>query len=268
MTQAPVRSCLDARRIALGTVASTNDEARARLDRIFRPTWITAERQTAGRGRRGRRWNSSAGNFFATLVLPGAGRERGAALVSFVAALAVREALSELAGSGDPFRLKWPNDVLAGDGKISGILLETAGDFLLVGIGVNLVPPAAEGGASAGRTASPEPGAGPSPIDFATLTGMRVGPDRFLGALAPAFESWHGRLVSDGFAAVRAEWLKNAAGRGGRVRARTGERDVIGVFETLDSDGALVLATADGRRRILAADINFGQAVQADAPCN
>ena len=225
-------------------------------------------RQTAGRGRRGRRWNSPAGNFFATLVLPGEGQGRDAALMSFVAALAVRDALSALAGSGDQFRLKWPNDVLAGDGKISGILLETAGSFLLVGIGVNLVPPPAEADDPA-RTKDPRENDGAlPPIDFATLTGMNLAPERFLEVLAPAFELWHGRLNSDGFATVRAEWLKHAVGRGLQVRARTGERDVVGVFETLDADGALILATAGGHRRILAADINFGQAVLADASCN
>ncbi len=268
MTEALVRSRADAQSIALGTVVSTSDEARKRLDRIVRPTWITATRQTAGRGRRGRRWVSPAGSFFATLVLPGTGRERGAALMSFVAALAVRDALSELAGRGDPFRLKWPNDVLAGDGKISGILLETAGSFLLVGIGVNLVGLPAEADCAADKKDPAETGAALPPADFASLTGMTVGPDRFLEALAPAFEAWEGRLRRNGFATVRSEWLKHAVGRGLRVRASTGERDIFGIFETLDADGALVLATADGRRRILAADIHFGQAVPADASCD
>ena len=108
--------------------------------------------QTAGRGRRGRRWSSPPGNLYASLILrPDAAPDRAAQL-GFVAALAVADALRELAPElGEP-ACKWPNDILVGGHKIAGILLESEmGEgqnlaFLIVGVGINLVsaPPDAE----------------------------------------------------------------------------------------------------------------------------
>lgn len=217
------------------------------------PTWIVAEEQTGGRGRRGRPWISPKGNFYGTLALRPAGAAQDVALRSFVAALALREACLSLTGLSDAFRLKWPNDVLLNGGKLAGILLESSGTGgqvtqLAIGIGVNLI------GAPPPETV--EPGAVP-PVSLLSETGLRVTPKAFLAALAPAFAHWEARLCAEGFAPIRAEWLAHAARLGEQITARTGSQTQRGIFAGLDESGALILDTGQGRRTIPAADIFF-----------
>ncbi|MEL6417973.1 MAG: biotin--[acetyl-CoA-carboxylase] ligase, partial [Pseudomonadota bacterium] len=124
----------------LASVDSTLDEAARIAPTLSGPQWILALHQTAARGRRGRAWAMSAGNFAATLVLPITEAPAQAALRSFVAALALREALLAVTGRDDAFALKWPNDVLLRGGKVAGILLESVGSgksvsHLAIGIG-------------------------------------------------------------------------------------------------------------------------------------
>ncbi len=230
---------------------STNAEAVRRSDQA--PLWILAGEQTVGRGRRGRAWASPRGNFHATLLIKPAGPPATVALRSFAAALALREALSEVSGSARSFALKWPNDVLCNGGKIAGILLESAGQgagvaHLAIGIGVNLI--------AAPDPSFLEPGAVP-PVTLLSETGRRIEPHILLDALAPAFAAWEARLVADGFPPLRAEWLAHAARLGEPIRARTGSATREGIFETLDDTGALILATTSGRVAIPAADIFF-----------
>ena len=127
-------------------IDSTNEEARRRAQRGDRgPLWIWALKQNAGRGRRGRPWESPVGNLMCTLLLAPGVPPAQAARLSFVAALSVRDFVAEHAGTTD-VRVKWPNDVLIDGRKVAGILLESSGEsgagllpWLAVGIGVNLV---------------------------------------------------------------------------------------------------------------------------------
>jgi BirA family biotin operon repressor/biotin-[acetyl-CoA-carboxylase] ligase len=217
------------------------------------PTWIVAEEQTGGRGRRGRPWVSPKGNFYGTLALHPKGPAQGVALRSFVAALALREACVALTGLPQAFRLKWPNDVLLNGGKLAGILLESSGQSgrvqqLCIGIGVNLI--------AAPPPETVEPGAVP-PVSLLSETGLRVTPAAFLAALAPAFARWEARLCAEGFAPIRAEWLAHAARLGEQITARTGNQTQTGIFTGLDATGALILDTGQGRQTIPAADIFF-----------
>ena len=131
---------------ALEEINSTNAEARRRAEAgAAGPLWITAQRQTAGRGRRGRSWETGAGNLAATYLLMTAKPPAEAAQVSFVAALAV----ADLAGAYVPaslVSLKWPNDPLIAGRKAAGILVESGphpdgGLWLAIGCGVNLATP-------------------------------------------------------------------------------------------------------------------------------
>ncbi len=239
-------------RRTLASVDSTNAEA-ARLAPLRRTTWILGGEQTEGRGRRGRAWASPRGNFHATLLcFPGGPADR-VALRSFVASLALREALSVLTGMPEVFTLKWPNDVLLNGGKVAGILLESAGQgagvaHLCVGIGVNLI--------AAPSPADVEPGA-VSPVDVLAETGKRIAPEALLDTLAPIYARWDKVLDRDGFAPVRDAWFAHAARVGEVITARTGRAVRTGVFETVDATGALILTTPDGRESIPAADIFF-----------
>ncbi|MDO7700124.1 MAG: biotin--[acetyl-CoA-carboxylase] ligase family protein, partial [Planktomarina temperata] len=108
------------------------------------PHWILAGTQSKARGRQGRSWLCPAGAFAASLVMQPRCTPAEAAQRSFVAACALRRALSSLVGAG-ALAQKWPNDVLLNGGKVAGILLESSGsgqlvDRLTIGIGVNLGP--------------------------------------------------------------------------------------------------------------------------------
>ncbi|OIP86670.1 MAG: biotin--[acetyl-CoA-carboxylase] ligase [Rhodobacterales bacterium CG2_30_65_12] len=233
-------------------MGSTLDEAARRFPALAGPTWITATHQTASRGRRGRAWVHPADNFAATLVLPMEDPQT-AALRSFVAALALYEALAGLTGRAQSFALKWPNDVLLNGGKLAGILLEgvsvggrIAG--LAIGIGVNL--------AEAPGAGEVEPGA-LRPVSLAGETGARITPEELLFALAPAYAFREAQFASFGFAPIRTAWLARAARLGQRLTARLPTEEINGTFREVDEEGRLVLETPQGLRRIAAGDIFF-----------
>ncbi len=249
MTDHPVWPAGYDRRI-LAQVDSTNAEGMRLAPGLEVPTWIHAVRQVAGRGRRGRAWRDPAGNFAASLVLrPDEPPER-AALRSFVASLALLDALSALAPGAD-LALKWPNDVLLNEGKLAGILLEgtSAGGhmtYLVIGLGVNLAN-------------LPEPGAAGAvePVSLLSGAGVQVAPEILLDHLAAAYARREAVFAAEGFAPIRKDWLARAARLGQVVTARTMHEEVQGRFETVDAAGNLVLSTPGGQRAIPAADVFF-----------
>src|SRR5262245_39728035 len=231
------------------TLGSTNAEAVARARAgTPGPLWITAHRQTAGRGRRGRSWISEPGNLYATLLLSDPAPAEHAAQLSFVASLAVRDAIVVLAPAlADRAALKWPNDVLIDGAKVAGILLESenaderapATMAVAVGIGVNCAH-------------HPEHTATPA-TDLAAA-GAPLTAEGLFAALSATLLA---RLTqwdrSRGFAAIRADWLAHAGGVGQDIRVALPDRDLEGRFETLDSAGHLMLSLRDGGITAIAA---------------
>ncbi len=235
-------------------IDSTNEEAR-RLGEAGEqgPVWITAEVQTAGRGRRGREWVSPSGNFMGTLFLRPQCSPRKAAELSFVAAVAVHDAVASLLPPDlrPDLRLKWPNDLLHKGRKCAGILLESSGiagaelAWLAIGMGVNLAQH-------------------PDHVEFpatslAALGVSGVTPADALAALATAFDArialW--RDVQ-GFAAIREAWLARAAGLGGPITVRLSDETFTGTFEGLAADGSLEVRLPDGMLRLVSAgDVFF-----------
>ena len=238
--------------LRLEEVDSTNAEARRRAEAgEAGPLWITARRQTAGRGRRGRSWETGAGNLAATLLTTTHKPPAEAAELAFVAALAVTDLA--LAHAPEPLvRLKWPNDVLVDGCKVSGVLIEsgTRPDgrlWLALGFGVNL------------RSA---PAATDRP---ATALADHLRPDMTaplsaeaaLGVLARAFDRWVEAWERFGFEPIRTAWAARAD-LDRLVVARLDRETVEGTAEGLDADGALRLRLAGGSlRRITAGDVFF-----------
>ena len=212
------------------------------------PAWILAHVQTAARGRRGRAWSTPRGNFAGTLVMRRLGTPADAALRSFVASLALREAVVAVTGRADAFALKWPNDVLLTGGKVAGILLETVGDHLVIGIGVNLAHAPTPDEVEAGAV---------TPVSLKSTLGADITPEDFLDVLAEAYARLEQQYTTYGFAPIRAAWLSHAARIGEVVTARTMRDETVGVFEDVDAEGNLVLNTAKGRVAITAADVYF-----------
>ena len=237
----------------LPNVDSTNAEAARIAPGLAGPEWILGLRQTAARGRRGRAWANPEGNFAATLVLRPTEAPDKVALRSFVAALALYDALVAATGRAEPFSLKWPNDVLLNGGKLAGILLESAGhggeiSHFAIGIGVNL--------AHAPGTDELEAGA-MRPVSLLSETGSAMSPEEFLGVLAPAYARLETQFTTYGFEPIRTAWLNRAARLGEVITARTTRDEITGTFETVDAAGNLVLSTPQGRVAIPAADVFF-----------
>jgi len=238
-------------RVIFDSIDSTNSEARRRLQTTAGPLWLLAHEQTAGIGRRGRAWSTNFGNFAGTLLKPLNVPIEQAALLSFVTALALRDAFIEVGVPEKNLGLKWPNDVLLKGGKIAGILLETAGigpSHLCIGIGVNL--------AHAPSVRALETTAVP-PKSLAGDVGLTVTAETFLTALAKAYAMREHQFQQGGFDAIRRDWLKNATRLGETIIARTLKEEIQGVFDTVDETGALVLQTPNGPRPITAAEIFF-----------
>lgn len=241
-------------RRVLAEVDSTNAEAARIAGNLSGPEWILALRQTAGRGRRGRSWVAPEGNFAATLVMRPNEAPDQVALRSFVAALALYDALEAATGRGDLLSLKWPNDVLLKGGKVAGILLESAGgpgqsvSHISIGIGVNL--------AAVPDAAALEEGA-MQPVSVFAETGVRVEPEAFLDLLASAYARHEESFRTFGFAPIRTLWMERAAKLGEVITARTMRETIRGTFREVDPQGNLVLETAKSREVIPAADVFF-----------
>lgn len=241
----PIAAKAGVRLIVHETIGSTNAEALALARYGDRgPVWVTATSQTAGRGRRGRTWVSEPGNLYASLLLTDPSPQQRAAELSFVAALAVHDAVGgRVPGVAARLALKWPNDLLIDRCKFAGILIEGEGQgsshAVVIGIGVNCTQHPAD-------TAYPA-------TDLASA-GIRATPDSVFAALSAAMQF---RLAQwqrgDGFAAIRADWLDRAAGVGKDILVSLPDGERAGRFETVDEQGRLVLRLADGRNETIAA---------------
>jgi BirA family biotin operon repressor/biotin-[acetyl-CoA-carboxylase] ligase len=229
-------------------VGSTLSEAARMAPDLTGPAWILALEQTAARGRRGRAWATPRGNFAGTLIMRRAEPPGVAALRSFVTSLALYRTFGVVTGQPQDFALKWPNDVLLKGGKVAGILLESIGDHLVIGIGVNLAfaPRADEVEARALQ-----------PMSIARDMGINVEPEVFLNVLAAEYAVLEDQFTTHGFAPIRRAWLAHAAKLGEVITARTMRDETTGTFEDVDENGNLILQTAQGRVAITAADVFF-----------
>ncbi len=231
---------------------STNTEARRRAEAgETGDLWIAARRQTEGRGRRGRVWESPPGNLHATLLTTTDKPPAEAAQLSFVAALAVAD-LCDVYVPPSLVRLKWPNDVLVAGRKSAGILIESgagrSGLWLAVGCGVNLARP----------PAAPERPATSLAEHLRAEVAASPTPDAALDRVAAALSRWRAIWERDGFAPIRAAWTERAYGLGRACEARLATETVTGVAELLESSGALRLRLPNGAvRSLTAADVFF-----------
>lgn len=235
----------------LETVGSTNDEA-AKLALAGAPsrTIILADRQTAGRGRLGRQWQSASGNLHASIILRPDCSLQKAAQLSLLAGVALTDCLAKAGMGKERIKLKWPNDVLIDGAKVAGILLESASDkrgrltHVILGIGVNLTW---------------------SPIDvsYPVTTLEAAGfahrpPVSWISAYARSLSTWLDRWQEDGFSGVRDAWRDRSYGLGGPIRLRLDREDIDGRFIDLTDGGALLIERTDGSRRELSAgDVIF-----------
>lgn len=223
------------------SIDSTNAEALRAIERGQpAPFLVLAERQTAGRGRRGRKWASPfAENIYYSLVLRIDGGMRQLEGLSLVVGLAVLQALRELGVSAAG--LKWPNDVLVGQKKIAGILLELVGDpadvcHVVLGIGINV-----------NMRMTDE-------VDQ-QWTSMRLESGRtfdrnqLVAQLGQVLQLYLSRHRLGGFPAIQAEWEQNHLWQGRAVSLIAGVNQIDGEVLGIDNQGALRLKV-DGVEKI------------------
>jgi BirA family biotin operon repressor/biotin-[acetyl-CoA-carboxylase] ligase len=221
---------------AFDSTGSTNAEALDRARNGERgPMWFVTSEQTAGRGRRHRPWIAPRGNLASSILEVIDVSPATAATLGFAAGLALEAALRQAsveaslrsAGSDQmKYALKWPNDVMAGQKKLAGILLEAeaVGDRLavVVGIGTNVV-------------AAPE--GTPTPATSLKALGVDIGAEELFAALSDAWAEYRG--VWDrgrGFGEIRLKWLARAAGLGQPVSVQSGGSTVTGTFDISAGD--------------------------------
>jgi BirA family biotin operon repressor/biotin-[acetyl-CoA-carboxylase] ligase len=244
----PRASAADVRLISHEELPSTNSEALNLARQGERgPLWVTAERQSAGRGRRGRTWISQKGNLFATLLLTDPASAEHWPELSFVAALAIHDAVAEIAAAVKPqLAIKWPNDLLLAGAKFAGILIEGEGGnetgAVAVGIGVNCT----NHPAGTDYLATDLSAAGANVTAAALISALSV---KMRGRLAQWNEGEH-------FSTIRADWLSRAAGVGETIRLRMADRELTGQFEGIDDSGHLILELPEGgKQTVTAGDI-------------
>ncbi len=220
--------------------------------------WLRAGRQTGGKGRQGRQWLSPPGNLYISTLVRVRPDDPPAPTLALVAAVALHEALSTLTRhpreSGGPasfsaaqegkkrdprfrgddgLKIKWPNDILAGDAKLAGILLERAGDAVVIGFGANLAH---------------HPDNLDRPVtSLAALTGEAPDPAATATLLAERFASWLALWRAEGLGPIRAAWLERAHPEGTRLNTPEGEGGFVG----LDDGGAMRLAMPDGSVKLI-----------------
>lgn len=232
------------------SVSSTNDEA-DRLAQGGAPdrTLVWARSQNSGRGRLGRTWVSPEGNLYTTALLePGLPLGRLQEL-SFVASLAVHDTVAGLLADAD-LVLKWPNDVLLGGAKISGILTETRvrGDHVvaLLGVGINLAH--APDATRYPTTALADHLSAPLTVEELL--------ECYLKALSERYALWR----SDGFAQIRDAWAIRSRWIGRMVSIENGDRKILGRYDGIEADGSMIVSGEGGEKhKISAGDVRLAE---------
>lgn len=200
-------------------------------------------KQDSGRGRHGRPWESIEGNFSGSTLVQLRASDPPAPSLALVAGLALMEAV-EIEAPGSPLLLKWPNDLMLGDAKLAGILLERSGDRVVAGFGVNLAR-------------APElPGR-----KTASLTGAKhIAPQEFAPVLAGKFAQILAIWRCSEPAQFAQAWMARAHPIGTPLEVHSGPNERIGgTFDGIEPDGAMRLKRSDGMvDTVRAGDVHLG----------
>jgi BirA family biotin operon repressor/biotin-[acetyl-CoA-carboxylase] ligase len=249
LTPGSIWSALD---VAAQTGSTNEDLLAAARAGTAQGAVLVAEDQTSGRGRQGRTWVSRPGAAltFSVLLRPVAVPPAARGWLPLLTGVAVSRALR--ATTGADAILKWPNDVLAAEAKLAGILAEQAGDAVVVGVGINV-------GAVPDGLSPARPGALPA----TSLAGLGVRADRgaLLVGVLQELEHWYRRWTAPApgdaeASGLRAEYLRQCSTIGRDLRVQLPGRDELaGVASGIDRAGRLLVQTATGVTAVSAGDV-------------
>ena len=204
--------------VELETVTSTNDELKKLAERGAKPfTVVTAKTQTKGRGRYDRKWESSEGNLFLSILVNFSDKFPA---ISLITGLAVYHTIQKFTKAET--KIKWPNDVLVNGKKICGILLEKVEDKIVIGIGLNIIN-------------SPE-----YATDLKKL-GVETSTKEVQKALLYEVQKYLEELEKKGFLKLKQEWLNHAAFLNEEIKVKSVNNEISGKFEGITDEGLLML---------------------------
>ena len=224
-------------------VDSTNNLARKYSKGITKQYLIIhANKQTAGRGRWGRNWYSLQGNLFFSALLEFPLQHLGKLVI--ISSLSLYQALKSLCIHQN-IQLKWPNDILIDNAKVSGILLEKAeGDYFIVGIGVNIAQ-------------SPSSENLIYPVTSLYEKAIITTPNAVLQTFLQKFTENLCHFNKFGIETLRKQWLSGAKGLGQKIVIRQENKEIYGQFIGIDDDANLLLQTPEGINNILIGDVFY-----------
>lgn len=222
-------------------IDSTNKEAARIVKNQNNPGFkvICSNSQTSGKGREDKNWISPKGNIYMTIILPKTSSLNNMAQVSFIASLAIHKILKNIFNQYNiekKIELKWPNDVLVDDKKISGILIESISsedEFILIGIGINVY-------------------SHPKIKDYATTSLENEGVyfienDDVITTFLKEFSTLYKTWLINNFIPIRDEWLRRAKNIGKLISVKTKYNRVYGRFIDIDLTGAIRLKVSSGQ---------------------
>ncbi len=232
------------------SLKSTSDFCRARAaEGEPEGLAVLALRQTAGRGSRGRSWESPPGGLALSVLLRPAAPAAAAGQWALLAGVAMAQGLSRFLPDDAALALKWPNDLLFGGRKLGGILVDSQVEngriaWLVIGFGANLAE-APRLPDRSGLACLAEAGTAPAPEDAASAVLDRLG-------------YWCAARRRRGFAAVREAWLRRGPALGSPVALKLPASEVEGRFAGLSEDGGLLLQTAEGLQAYASGEVLLG----------
>ena len=192
-------------------------------------TIIIAQKQTSGKGKGNRVWNSeNNNNLYFSLIIEANNNKLDYSQVSFITSVAMRYAISEFDNKNNSIISKWPNDILINNKKAVGILLEFDNNKLIIGPGVNInfFPDNVNFNATSLKNEG-------IIVDKYTLL------KRFLANFDYLFKEWE----QNGFSSIRTKWLKSSY----KLHQTIKVGDIEGIFEDIDNDGTLIVKMANGK---------------------
>ena len=220
---------------------STNNEAKRRILEGILPAQcvIRAKKQSSGRGRHGKSWDSLEGNLFFSIILPRTGPLDSMTQLSFISSLAIEKAISNLLlkyKKRPKIELKWPNDVLLNNKKLSGILIESAGsnnEYMIIGIGINITK-------------------SPKLIEY-EATDLHseeiyfTNSDDILHQIITNFLKYYYLWIAEGFLPIRKKWIKKSKALGDIISVKTNQSRISGKFIDIDFRGSIRLEVSSGQ---------------------
>ena len=222
---------------------STNDDAIAFSKELRQQKFIiSAQKQTSGRGRRGRQWIGCEGNLFFSQGLEFPLQKIGELVC--LSSLSLYQTISELLPHNN-VKIKWPNDILINTEKVSGTLLEKGdGEYLVVGIGVNLnhIPDIAN-----------------SNYNITSLLAHGISVDRlsFLRSYINKFDNNYEQLETHGFPIIRKLWLSAVYGLEKEISVITENNSINGIFKGIGDKGELLLEVDNIIKKIYTGDVFY-----------